>query len=212
MSRRLKIDLSGIDPRVPVERAADRDWPAHFAKDLETPLPLVVELGFGRGEFLLHLARESPERAHVGVEVSYKRVLKMAHRVARAELANVRLVNATGEQFVRECLAPDSVERVWINFSDPWPKRRHHPRRLIQRALIGGLCEALRTGATIEVATDDVPYAEHIDATLRGEARLMNAFAPDRWRAEVADRLPTAYELEWRAEGRPLHFWSYVKR
>ena len=59
------------------------------------------------------------------------------------------------------------------------------------------------------MATDDVPYAEHIDAVLAAEPRLENVFAPARWLADVPGRMPTAYELEWRAEGRPLHFFAY---
>ncbi len=212
MSRRLKTDIPGTDYRVPVERLHNRDWGAEFAKDLRTPLPLLLELGFGRGEFLMHQARQAPDRAHVGVEVSWKRVLKMARRIARAELSNIRLVHTTAEHFVAECLRPASVERVWINFSDPWPKKRHHPRRLVQPALVVRLSECLITGGELEVATDDVPYAEHIDVALRDAKALTNAFAPERWRPEVPGRFPTAYELEWRAEGRPLHFWRYRKR
>lgn len=212
MSRRLKTDIPGTDPRVALQEVVDRDWAPLFAKDLGEPLPLVVELGFGRGEFLMHLAGLSPERAHIGVERSRKRVLKMARRVARAELSNIRLVHASAEEFVAECLRLSSVERVWINFSDPWPKTRHHRRRLVQAALVEQLCDVMRCGATLEIATDDTAYAAHIDGVLREATRLENAFAPAPWRGEVVGRFPTAYERAWRAEGRPLHFWSYRKR
>ena len=212
MSRRLKTDIPGTDHRVPYERIAAGDWDTEFAKDLSSPIPLVLELGFGRGEFLMHLAGEASTRAHVGVEVSRKRVLKMARRVARADVHNIRLVHSTAERFLDDCLAPQSVAQVWINFSDPWPKKRHHPRRLVDTALVGRLCECLVEGGALEVATDHVPYAEHIDSVLRSEPQLTNAFSPDPWRADVPGRFPTAYEQEWRAEGRPLHFWSYRKR
>ncbi len=212
MSRRLKTDIPGTDYRIDAERLPDLDWEQEFAKDLRAPGPLVLELGFGRGEFLMHLAGEASERAHIGVEVSRKRVLKMARRVARSELCNVRLVHASAEHFAATGLRAASVEQVWINFSDPWPKKRHHPRRLVQPALLERLCWALLPGGTVEIATDDVPYAEHIDATLRAEAHLENVFAPDPWRSEVPGRPPTAYELEWRALGRPIHFWRYAKR
>ena len=212
MSRRLKTDIPGPDLRLDLQELGDRDWARHFADDLPEALPLVVELGFGRGEFLTHLAEQAPLRAHVGVERSRKRVLKMARRIARTELRNLRLVCASAEEFVEECLAPASVERVWINFSDPWPKTRHHRRRLIQAPLVDRLSEVLQAGGRLDVATDDVAYALHIDEVLRGASRLDNAFAPDRWRAEVPGRHPTAYELQWRAEGRPLHFWSYRRR
>jgi tRNA (guanine-N7-)-methyltransferase len=212
VSRRLKTDIPGTDYRVAADRFAARNWKREFSKDMKAALPLIVELGFGRGEFLMHLARESPERAHIGVEVSRKRVLKMARRVARADLKNIRLVHTNAAHFAAEGLAPASVERVWINFSDPWPKKRHHPRRLVQAGLVERLSECLIIGGELEVATDDVPYAQHIDSVLGGAPQLTNAFAPDPWRREVLGRFPTAYELEWRAEGRPLHFWRYRRR
>lgn len=212
MSRRLKYDIPGPDRRVAIEDVRAKGWPALFpelAKDAAGPLRLVLEIGFGRGEFLADLAARAPEVAHVGVEVSWKRVLKMARRLARSELANVRLVHGAGQEVVAEAIAPGSLEAVWINFSDPWPKKRHHGRRLVQPPLVAALAERLRPGALLHVATDDVGYGEHVDAVLAGEPRLENAFAPARWLAEVPGRTPTAYELAWRAEGRPLHFWAY---
>jgi tRNA (guanine-N7-)-methyltransferase len=79
----------------------------------------------------------------------------------------------------------------------------------VQPALAAAIAERLVPGGVLHVATDDVPYAEHIDAVLAAEPCLTNAFAPARWLAEVPGRMRTAYEQEWRAEGRPLHFWSY---
>jgi tRNA (guanine-N7-)-methyltransferase len=208
MPRRLKYDIPGPDRRVAIEDVRAKGWEALFP-DLPRPLRLVLEIGFGRGEFLADLALRAPEVAHIGVEVSWKRVLKMARRLARSELANVRLVHGTGQQVVADAIAPASLEAVWINFSDPWPKKRHHGRRLVQAPLVAALAERLRSGGVLHVATDDVGYAEHIDAVLAAEPCLANDFAPARWLPEVPGRTPTAYELAWRAEGRPLHFWAY---
>lgn len=204
--------MPGPDWRVEPARVTEEGWESLFAPDLTPPLRLVVELGFGRGEYLMHLAESDSGVAHVGVEVSRKRVLKMARRIARTPLRNVRLIHDTGEQVVRELLRPVSVEAVWINFSDPWPKKRHHRRRLVQPALVADIAERLVPGGALYVATDDRPYAEHIDATLAAEARLENVYAPRPWLPEVPGRKSTAYELEWRAEGRPLHFWAYRRR
>ena len=212
MTRKLKYDIPGPDRRVSPDEVREKGWEAIFAPDLRAPLRLVVEIGFGRGEFLQHLAREEPGTAHVGVEVSFKRVLKMARRLARSELGNVRLVEATGEEVVRDLLAPESVAAFWVNFPDPWPKKRHHRRRLLQPAFVARLADRLVPGGELHVATDHVEYAEAIDAVLSGEPLLENALAPERWLRDVPGRLPTAYELEWRAEGRALHFWSYRRR
>jgi tRNA (guanine-N7-)-methyltransferase len=224
VSRRLKTDIAGPDWRVSPEDVRAKGWPALFAPDLGEParreapgppghrLPLVLEIGFGRGEFLMELARGAPQVAHVGVEVSWKRALKVARRLARTEIRNVRLVHGAGEPLVAEAFAPDSLDAVWINFPDPWPKKRHQRRRLVQPALVAAVAERLRAGGLLHVATDDVGYAEHIDAVLRAEPRLANAYAPAPWLRDVPGRTPTAYEREWRAEGRPLHFWAYRRQ
>ncbi len=212
MGRTLKTDIPGPDLRVGLDEVREKGWPALFAPDLTPPLRLVVEVGFGRGEFLRHLAQAYPEVAHVGVEVSTKRVLKMARRLARGEERNIRLVHAPGEHLLREGLTDASVDTFWINFSDPWPKKRHHGRRLIQPVFVAALSARLVPGGEVHVATDHVEYAEHIDQALRGEPRLENVHAPHAFLPEVTGRLQTAYERMWREEGRPLHFFRYRRR
>ena len=212
MSRTLKHDIPGPDRRVSIEDVRAKGWDVLFAPELAVPLaPLVVEIGFGRGEFLRQLAEAAPGDAHVGVELSWKRVLKMARRIAKAGDPNIRLVCARGEDVVQEALAEQSVRTFWINFSDPWPKARHHRRRLVQGPLVRQLAKRLVPGGLLHVATDDVPYALHIDEVLRSEALLENALASP-WLAEIPGRPVTAYEAMWRAEGRALHFFTYRRR
>jgi tRNA (guanine-N7-)-methyltransferase len=103
------------------------------------------------------------------------------------------------------------VACFWINFPDPWPKARHARRRLIQPELAALLARRLVPQGALRVATDDVAYAEWIDAVLRAEPALENRLASPFVREEP-DRTPTAYELEWRAQGRPLHFFSYSRK
>ena len=209
MARTLKTDIPGPDRRVSVADVKEKGWEAIFAPDLAPPLHLVVEIGFGRGEFLRHLAEQAPDVAHVGVELSSKRVLKMARRIAKTDERNIRLVCATGEQVLRELLEEASVERFWINFPDPWPKKRHHHRRLLQPPLIRQLARRLKPGGELQVATDHEDYAEAIDMALRAEPLLENALAPRAFAREVPGRMHTAYEEMWREEGRGLHFWTY---
>ncbi len=211
MSRTLKRDIPGPDRRVGIEEAREKGWEALFAPDLAAPLRLVVEIGFGRGEFLRHLAAEAPECAHVGVELAYKRVLKMARRIAKDGDPNIRLVHGTGEALVREALAEVSVQTNWVNFPDPWPKKRHHKNRLLQPAFLRQLAKRLVPGGALEIATDHEDYAAFIDAGLQAEPLLENRNELPFLR-EVPGRMHTAYEEEWRADGRSLHFWSYRRR
>jgi tRNA (guanine-N7-)-methyltransferase len=211
VSRALKYDVPGTDWRVDLAEVKARGWKDLFADDVPEPLPLVVEIGFGRGEFLMELAAREPETAFVGIEYSFKRVLKVARRLARGPLRNVRLVDVRAEEVVRDALTDDSVSCFWVNYPDPWPKKRHFKRRLLQPSFTALLARRLVAGGALHVATDHPGYAEWIDEVLGDSGGLENCYAPDPFRREVPGRPSTAYELEWRALGRPLYFFCYSK-
>lgn len=223
MGRSLKYDIPGDDWRrsaldlVSAGEAGEND--GHdvdrsglvrlFDDTLSGPFDIVLEIGFGRGEFLLDLAAKSPGTAFLGVEISFKRVLKMARKVARAGLTNVRLLEGRAESVVRELIPRSSLAEVWINFSDPWPKARHANRRLIQREFAIDLTSCLRPGAMLHIATDHFPYAEHIHDVLAATPGLTSAHAGSPWLSEVPGRMQTGYETDWREQGRALHFFEY---
>ena len=210
MSRRLLYDIPGPDWRRPVSRLAESGIDAAFAPEFEPPLSLVVEIGFCRGEFMMEMARRHPKRVFLGVEISFKRVLKMARRCARTGLDNVRLLEADGEGVVASVLSPASVEEFWINFPDPWPKARHARRRIVQAPFVSQLTSRLVDCGVVQIATDDPTYAQQIDAVLSAEPTLRNRFETP-WLSRVAGRIETSYETAWRAEGRPLHFFAYER-
>jgi len=212
MGRALKYDIPGTDWRRGVDAVVRRGWEEAFAPDLAPPLRLVLEIGFGRGEFLLDLAAKDPDTAFVGVEVSFKRCLRMARRLARSELRNVRLIEGRGQVVVEHACPAESFAEVWINFSDPWPKDRHASRRLFQAPFVASLQRVLVPGGLLHVATDHLPYAQEIHALLSACTLLENAFGADPWRGDVPDRIQTAYEKSWREERRPLYFFEYVRR
>ena len=212
MSRRLKEDIPGPDWRRPPEALKGAAWAEEFREQAGVSSCRVVEIGFGRGEFLMSLAENEPETNFVGVEYSRKRIFKFARRLACTKIGNLRLVDCTGEHFVEECLEPNTIDAFWINISDPWPKKRHHRRRLLQPSFIKELAIRLKRRGKIEIATDHIGYAQWIDQALSQEDLLENMHAPQPYLADVPGRKPTAYELEWRAEGRSLHFWTYQKR
>ncbi len=208
MSRRLIHEIPGTDWRVSLEDASADGFAVRFGSDA----PPVVEIGFGRGEFLLDLAEQERDQPFLGIEYSAKRVLKLARRLARTELSNVRLVEAPAQDVVADALPDAGVASFWINFPDPWPKKRHFKRRLIQPALVELLCRRLVPGGLLEIATDHDAYAEWIDEILRKAPGLTNLHAPRPWLSEPPPgRKPTAYELEWRSQGRGFHFFSYQR-
>lgn len=221
MGRSLKYEIPGDDPRRSAEALAADGWRGLFPhgplRDAMGRGEGVLEIGFGRGEFLLAMAEAAPETPFVGIEVSFKRTLKMARKVARAELPNVRLLEMPAERAMRDLLRGLSLAEVWINFSDPWPKVRHGHRRVIQPAFVSEVSAQLARpgggpGGTLYVATDDVPYAHQIDEVLSAEGQLENLYSPWPFLPEVPGRMRTGYEEQWRAEGRPLHFFAYAAR
>jgi tRNA (guanine-N7-)-methyltransferase len=221
MPRRLKLDIPGPDWRILPEELAEKGLPAMFGAVPSPPLPevsrgggplrLVVDVGFGRGEFLTALAQAEPGTAFLGIEYSWKRVLKLVRRLARSELRNVRVVFAPAE-LVLPRLPDASVHELWINCPDPWPKKRHHRRRLIQPGFVREVARCLEPRGRLLVATDHPGYAEWIHGVLSSEPALDNEFAPSPWRNAAEGRVPTAYELEWRAEGRDIHYFAYRRR
>lgn len=209
MSRAIPRDIPGPDWRVRPEDLGETSWREIFAPAPGAPLRLSVDIGVGRGEFVTDLARRDPDAAFVGVEVSWKRVLKLARRLAKTEITNIRLLCAPAEWAVREAFGKDAIETAWINFPDPWPKRRHRHRRLVDAELIAQLTSRIAPGGSIHVATDDESYAEAVDAVLSAASGLENAHAPRAWRPERPETIETAYEKEWRAEGRRCFFFHY---
>lgn len=227
MSRSLKYDVPGEDPRISMASVATGGWPSgpapaalgedakgEDAKEAASDARpgwdrMVLEIGFGRGEFLLDMAARAPGTFFVGIEISFKRTLKMARKVGRAALRNVCLLEGRAEVALRQLFEPGQLAEIWINFSDPWPKARHAHRRVIQPSVVGDAASRLAPGGTLFVATDDVPYAHQIDEVLSGEKTLCNRYAPWPFLPGVEGRMETGYEVQWRAEGRPLHFFAY---
>ena len=174
--------------------------------------PIVLEIGFGRAELIMDLAEARRERGFLGVEVSRKRVEKAGRRVARRGLANVRLVHAPAEYLLERVLPPECVDECWICCPDPWPKKRHHRRRLISPAFLTRLTRALAPAARLHVSTDHPGYREWIAEALAPCPGLENLHAPQPWSLEPPERPQTAYEAEWRAEGRSIVYFDYRKQ
>ena len=158
---------------------------------------------------MIELARRDPGRAVVGVELSFKRVLKLARRLSRSDLRNVRLLGVDAAWAVREAFDDESVESFWINFSDPWPKRRHQRRRLIEPEFVGELSRRLIPGGSLHVVTDDPDYAAAIRSALEVERLLKNTQAADSHPSDRRELPPTAFEREWAAQRRACFFFQY---
>jgi len=168
-------------------------------------LPLEVELGVGKGRFLLEWAAGHPEVGLVGVERARTYVAIAARRLARRGLTNARLAHTTAEDLLFRCLAPASVTAVHVYFPDPWPKKRHHKRRFFRPENVARLAEVLLPGGLLRVKTDHPEYASVIAEVLRGEARL-EPVAADRAFADVS---ATHFEIKYARDGRAVARFAF---
>lgn len=159
------------------------DPPAVFGR----AAPLGVEIGFGMGHALIDWALERPEWNLLGIEVYQPGIGSALLGLERNGLGHVRLLEADAQGVLNRRLAPDSLDEVRIFFPDPWPKARHHKRRLIQPDFAALLARRLRPGGLLWVATDWADYAEWIVAVLDAEPMLEPARA-HRVESDVRDR------------------------
>ena len=124
--------------------------------------PLTVEIGFGMGDSLLEMAAANPQINFLGIEVHKPGVGKLLHGVVEQNLSNVKVFCHDAKEILAHCLAPASIARLLIFFPDPWHKKRHNKRRLVQTDFITQQLPLLADGGRIHLATDWEPYAEHM--------------------------------------------------
>jgi tRNA (guanine-N7-)-methyltransferase len=158
-------------------RAAPLDLAATFARTA----PKVLEIGCGMGETTAAIAAAHPQNDYLGIEVHTPGVGSLLKEIAERELANLRVIQHDAVEVVRDMIAPASLAGIHIFFPDPWPKKRHHKRRLIQPGFVALLTSRLASGGYIHCATDWQEYAEQMLEVLAAEPLLENTaegFAP----------------------------------
>ncbi len=171
--------------------------------------PLVVEIGFGNGEALAFMAAHEPEKHFVGIEVHEPGVGGLLQTLVQQELDNVRIAMRDAVEVLENQVAPASLAQVRIYFPDPWPKKRHHKRRLIQKDFVERIAECLVPGGLLHLATDWAPYADWMLETVdrcRGFSNLGNP-----WIARPAWRPQTRFERRGLGRGHEIFDLLYER-
>jgi tRNA (guanine-N7-)-methyltransferase len=186
------------------QRALAQLWPKYgieFAPEPLQPLalygrdaPRTLEIGFGNGENLAALAQAHAERDFLGIEVHRPGLGRLLRALESQQLTNVRLICHDAVEVLEQQIAPQWLQEILIFFPDPWPKKRHHKRRLVRRAFAQRLAERLAPGGVLRIATDWQPYALEMLATLACVAQLQNLAADGTFVARPAERQPTRFE------------------
>ncbi len=136
--------------------------------------PKILEIGFGMGETTALIATQHPENDYLGVEVHTPGVGSLLKDIGELNLHNVRIIQHDAVEVLRYMIAPATLAGVHVFFPDPWPKKRHHKRRLLQSELVNLLASRIRTGGYLHSATDWQEYAEHILDVFQHEPQLAN--------------------------------------
>jgi len=169
----------------------------------------VLEIGSGMGDATAQLARTAPEVNHLAAEVYPAGLGQLMLWVEKHELENVRLLHGDALDLLRDHLTPESLAGVRIYFPDPWPKKRHHKRRLVTPAFVELVASRLQPGGTLHLATDWQHYAERMLEICSAEPTLANQY--DDWAPRPPWRPVTKFEARAHAEGRSCRDLIFTK-
>lgn len=197
------------------QRALDEQWPRYGVPFEPRPLdlsalfgrvaPCTLEIGFGNGDNLLALALADPARDFIGVEVHPPGVGHLLRNAGAAQVTNLKVIQHDAVEVLRLMIAADSLDSMLVLFPDPWHKKRHNKRRLVNPEFAALAASRLRRGGTLQLATDWEPYAEAMLEVLNGAAVLRNRAADRRFVPRIPGRITTRFEKRGERLGHAVH-------
>ncbi len=186
------------------QKALDELWPAFGIDDTQEPInletlfsrdaPVVLEIGFGNGASLAEMAQAQPEQNFIGIEVHRPGVGQLLNSIQTMELSNVRVACTDAVELLRNRIPDKSLDRVQIYFPDPWHKKRHHKRRIIQPSFVMMLTDKLKHGGHLHLATDWQDYAEQMLVDVSANQRFVNCGNSDGFIERPSYRPVTKFE------------------
>jgi tRNA (guanine-N7-)-methyltransferase len=204
------------------QRALEELWPLYGVEYTPVPLdlralfnrdaPRMVEIGFGAGEALVEFARANPGYDCIGIEVHKPGVGHLLLRARAENVRNLRVICHDAVDVLATQLEPGSVSLVHIFFPDPWPKKRHHKRRLIQPPFVDLLARVLEPGGTLRLATDWEPYAAHMREVIDAAPAFTNTASDSGFVPRNAQRPLTRFERRGQRLGHAVWDLEYRRQ
>jgi tRNA (guanine-N7-)-methyltransferase len=186
------------------ERALKENWPLYGLELSDGPVdfkalfgdarPVVLEIGFGMGDSLIEMARRAPEKGFIGIEVHPPGVGRLLARAREEGLENIRVYCEDAIEVLARCIPDQSLECVQLFFPDPWPKKRHHKRRIVQPAFAQTIRQKLKPGGTFHMATDWENYAEHMMDVMSAAEGYRNAAGDGQYSPQPDFRPVTKFQ------------------
>ncbi len=201
------------------QRALETHWPSYGIDFAATPLcwppgyrSIRLEIGIGNGDALLAMAAAEPACLYLGVDVHAPGIGRCLNQIERRGLDNVRLIRHDAVEVLEHMIPPATIDRILLFFPDPWPKKRHHKRRLVNARFRDLAYAALAPGGEIHVATDWQDYAEDIAAQFLADARFANRGDAAGFAKRPDYRPPTRFEARGRRLGHEVRDLVFVKK
>jgi tRNA (guanine-N7-)-methyltransferase len=190
-------------PQIGLDQNDTLNYQHHFGREA----PRFLEIGFGSGQSLLALAKASPDKDFIGAETHKPGIGALCLGIKQEKLTNLRIFYGDVNELLEKCIPNASLDGIQIFFPDPWPKRRHHARRLIQPPFVKLLVEKLKINGTLHLATDWEDYAIHMSRVLSQEIQLENRAGINQF-AERSPYRPILTKFERRAEREGRKVWE----
>lgn len=202
------------------QRYYDKYWPQYgidvdhdslnFAEIFRNDNPINLEIGFGMGHALIAFADKHPQQNYLGVEVHRPGVGRLFSEMEEKQLSNIRVICDDAVEVLEKNILPESLDGVYILFPDPWHKKRHNKRRLIQPAFVSLLTSRLKLGGRIHLATDWQDYAEQMMDVMSEQKDLINIAGHGHY-VENAERPPTKFEQRGERLGHGVWDLIFIK-
>lgn len=191
-----------------VKRLIQEGVPVDWQDVFENRYPLDLEIGIGNGSFLVPFAKDHPDRNMVGIEIEGVYLKKANKKLIKQAISNARLLIGDAKFLTWKLFADESIEDVYINYPDPWFKKRHKKRRLINPISLRLL--ALKMRSILTIATDDEEYRDWVIASIK-ETQCFEPMLPKIFVTELENYYPTKYEKKWKDQGKPVFYMKFRK-
>ncbi|MCA8962718.1 MAG: tRNA (guanosine(46)-N7)-methyltransferase TrmB, partial [Planctomycetes bacterium] len=202
---RALLDESDLEVALP-DLAAKGGWGGVFGVD-ECPA-MGLEIGIGKDPHIVERAAAAPERFFVGIEHSKKKLEKVHAKAIRRGVRNLRLLRADIFRILDKVFPDGRLDAAWIFFPDPWPKKRHHKKRMVQHSLMGMLARKLQVGSPVELRTDHADYKDQMVRVIAESTSYRNEVSDGYRTSPLPDRphFPTLFETKYRERDITIHY------